>query len=430
MFSKLAVILLVFAVVVTFGLPLLMIGGSGLFITTGTELLSLLGKYFALVAFLVFTLQYVWTAKLKFLERLISYDQRVAIHRSLGFLGILFLTLHPIFVLTSYTLWEIPLSLTPAIALGFAAFLILLVVAGSTFLGRIWGVRYEVWKRLHWMTFVVLTAAFVHSLLTGSDLYAWRRVVWIVLWATHVLVLLGKIWHKLRVWAPTYKVLEVSRLGPTVTGLKLERPPLHYLPGQFTFLTTQFGRRWESWHPFSLTSSNVEDSLSVAIKGVGDFSTRISEIKAGNRVKIDGPYGGFSSQLFQDTRYILIAGGVGITPVYGILKSLCHLQDPPDVQLIYCVHHESDILFREELESWFEKRPNWRCTYIMSSQPDWPGEKGRLTPERVAPLCGNDLSGTFFLCGPLALVRGLRRFLIGQGIPRQRIRREQFVFLP
>ncbi len=423
-----AVVLLAFFAAVTFGLPLLLVDSS--FFTTGADLLSVLGRYVAFVAFLVLTWQYVWTAKLKFLERLISYDRRVAIHRTLGFLGILFLSLHPIFVLGAYAAWEVPLTLSPVILLGFIAFLILLMIAGSTFLGRIWGVRYESWKRLHWFNFVVLTIAFVHSLLIGSDLYAWRRVFWIALWGIHLLVLMAKFWHKIRVWAPTYKVLDVKRLSSSVIGLKLERPAWRYFPGQFVFLTARFGKHWESWHPFSLTSSIAEKNLSVAIKGVGDFSTQAPKIQAGDRIKVDGPYGGFSAQLFPDTRYVLVAGGVGITPVHGILKSLYIRQDPPEVRLIYCVHHEADILFRQDLESWFDERAQWQLTYIVSSQPDWPGEKGRLTPERIVPLCEDDLSGTFFLCGPLAMVRSLRRYLIGRGVPRRRIRSEQFVFLP
>ena len=223
MISKLAIVLLIFLILIVFGLPLVIVAGSGFFLTTGIDLIYLLGKYFALAAFLVLTLQYVWTAKFRFLESLVSYDQRVAIHRTLGFLSILVLSLHPIMILGTYAIWQIPLVLTPPIALGFAAFLILLMIAGSTFLGRIWGVRYETWKKLHWLNFAVLTVAFIHSLRIGSDLYGWRRIFWIALWGVHLLTLLSKLWHKVRVWRPTYEILETKRLGNNVVGLNVER---------------------------------------------------------------------------------------------------------------------------------------------------------------------------------------------------------------
>jgi predicted ferric reductase len=74
------------------------------------------------------------------------------------------------------------------------------VIVGMTFLARIWGVRYETWKRIHWIAILVLTLVFWHSVMIGSDLlvYRWLRILWIVLWALHLLLLAGKAVHKAR----------------------------------------------------------------------------------------------------------------------------------------------------------------------------------------------------------------------------------------
>ena len=136
------------------------------------------------------------------------------------------------------------------------------------------------------------------------------------------------------------------------------------------------------------------------------------------------------SHLVRDDRYVMIAGGVGITPIYAMCKRLRSRENPPDVNLIYTVHHESEILFRKELDSWFDEIPNWELFYVVTSQPGWKGLTGRLTPGKVEFLLQENLSGTFFLCGPLALLRSTRKFLIGRSIPRRKIREEQFVFLP
>ena len=127
---------------------------------------------------------------------------------------------------------------------------------------------------------------------------------------------------------------------------------------------------------------------------------------------------------------MMIAAGVGITPIYSIIKELSRRNDSPPVTLIYSVHHETDILYREEIDGWFEKFSNWKLHYICTSQPDWPGEKGRLTPDRILSLCGDSKNGSFFLCGPLGLVKAIERHLRSQGVPRRKIKREQFVFLP
>lgn len=430
MFTMLGVAVVVIVAIISVGFPLLAVGRNVGFPISADEFASAIGRYVAILAYFVLSLQYVWTARFKVFERLISYDRRVAIHRTLGFLGILLLSLHPIIVLGSYALQDTPFTLTLPVGLGFLSYLILLVVAASTFLGRIWGTRYETWKHLHWLTFVVLILAFVHSMMIGSDLYGQFRIAWIVIFALHVALMLGKFIRKARVWIPTYPILNVRRENQNVSTLEMERPNQTYEAGQFGFLSVKIDGRWQSWHPFSLTSTPDADRATMSIKRVGDFSCRIDSVEPGSETKLDLGFGGFSPRFVPDTRYIMIAGGVGITPIYGVLGDLRNWANPPAVTLLYSCHSESDILYRENLEKWFADRADWDLTFIMTSQPDWPGVQGRLTPNLLAELCGNDYAGTFMLCGPLGMIRSLRRFLISEGVPRRRIRRELFVFLP
>ena len=79
----------------------------------------------------------------------------------------------------------------------------------------------------------------------------------------------------------------------------------------------------------------------------------------------------------------MIAGGLGITPIYAMCKRLKTMKNPPEVCLIYKVHHESEILFRKGLDSWFRSIPNWKLFYVVTSQPDWKGITGRLRPGLV-----------------------------------------------
>ena len=428
--KAIATIIVFVVLLLSIGIPIGIVSRTVYFPMTITDLTYLAGKLFGLTAFLVVTFQYMWTAKIRLLEKLRSYDGRVAVHRTLGFLGILVLCLHPVFILGTYAAQQIPLVIDLPTALGFLSLLLLLLIAGSTFLGRIWRVRYEAWKRLHWFTFPVLTLAFFHSLALGSDLYGGVRYLWIVLWGLHLAVLLYKAIHKTRTWLRIRKVLAVRPEAQNITSLTFEKTGEHYFPGQFGFISFKFGNRWESWHPFSLTSNPGEDHVSMTIKGLGDFSNQVAQVKAGDPVKLDIGYGAFSPSAAPDTRYTFVAGGVGVTPIYGILKELKERQDPPEVVMMYCVHHETDILFRGDLDNWFSDNPKWQINYICTSQPDWKGIKGRLTPEVFTSLCGNNLRGTYFLCGPAGMVGSIVEHLRSQGVPKRRIKREQFVFLP
>lgn len=430
MISRLAIVVLVVLGLLSLGMPAVIVARQVSFPLTVTDALYTLGKFFGLLAFFILSLQYVWTAKIRALERLISYDRRVSIHRTLGFLGILLLSLHPILILGTYSVYGIPLTITLPLALGFTAFILLLLIAGSTFLGRIWGVRYETWKHIHWIVFVVLTLAFLHSIVMGSDLFGFFRYYWIVFFGFHVLVLLAKLHHRMRVWKPTYRVKEVIREVPNVTTLIIEKPNDFFLSGQFSFLSIRQEGRWEPWHPFSITSHMSDDHFSVTIKGLGDFTNRVSETQRGDLAKLDVGYGGFSPLIAKDSRYIMIAGGIGITPLYSILKDLSGSPKPPEVHLLYTVHHESELLFRKEIEKWFSAIPGWTVHYVITSQPEWKGEKGRLTPEKVYKLLNGDLSGTFFICGPMGMIRSIQKYALSKGVPRAKVRRELFVFLP
>jgi predicted ferric reductase len=430
MFSRLGIVLIVLFTAASVAFSLAAIGRNLVFPLELQPAIYAVGKTLAILAFFALTLQYILTARLKFLERLISFDRRVSIHRALGFLAILLLSLHPITVLGSYALRGLSLPMSVPILLGFLTFLILLLIAGSTFLGRVWGVRYESWKRLHWFNFSVLTLAFIHSMLIGGDITGPVRIAWIGLFALHGAVLAGKFYHKIRVWFRTFTVAEVRRENAQVCTLRIDAPPTTYSPGQFGFLSLKLQDRWQSWHPFSLTSLGPDELATLTIKSLGDFTNHVCSVRSGDAAKLDLGFGGFSPRFVPDRRYVMIAGGIGITPIYAILKDLSGREEPPQVLLLYSCHNESEILFRDELEHLFSEREHWRLTYVLTSQPDWSGVSGRLTPDRLPELCDRDFSGTFMLCGPLPMIRDLRRYLIGRGVPRRKIRRELFVLLP
>ena len=421
---------LILVIVIAIGLPAVIVSRNIFFPMAAVDFIYLAGRFFGLVGFLVLSFQYLWTAKIKLIEKFRSYDGRVAAHRTLGFLAILLITLHPVLILITYANLDIPLDLTLPMGAGFLGLLLLLLIAGSTFLGRIWRVKYESWKRLHWFTFPILSVVVFHSIRLGSDINGFVRPLWFVLWGIHLAILIWKFVHKAKSWSRTYRVLSVKEETPNITTLVMEKPDIQYVPGQYAFISLKFGEKWEAWHPFSLTSINSEPHLSMTIKGLGDFTNRVREVKKGDHVKIDAVYGSFSPHMLRDNRYIMIAGGIGVTPIYGILKELRGRSEPPDVFLFYSVHHETDILFKKDLDEWFDSIPNWQLFYVCTSQPDWPGIKGRLTADRIYSLCENDIKGSFFLCGPVSMVNTIISFLKSRGVPRRKIKREQFVFLP
>lgn len=412
-----------------FGFPVLILKDNFYITMDLSEIIYITGKYLGFVAYFIFFLQYLWTAKVQFIESLFPFDTRVGIHRSLGFIGILTLTLHPILILSYYANLGVSYDLSIPLLLGYLAFFLVIIIGGSTFLGKMFSVKYETWKLIHNISFFILTLAFFHALLIGSDIYSIYRVVWITIWVLHIILVLIKFINKFRLSRKIYYVHKVIKENINVTTIFIKRK-FKFKAGQFGFISLFIDGKWEYWHPFSISSPVNESYISFTIKNLGDFTSRVPEVKAGDKIKLDLPYGGFTTANYIDDKYTFIAGGVGITPIFSIISTISDTHKEKDITLLYSVHNEQDILFRSELDSTFSKNSMWTLKYIMSSQKDWSGEKGRLTPDRLKGLCNNKLSGTYFLCGPLGMIIGLKKYLIKQGISKDRVRSEQFVFIP
>ena len=79
---------------------------------------------------------------------------------------------------------------------------------------------------------------------------------------------------------------------------------------------------------------------------------------------------------------VLIAGGVGITPLMSKIRYLTDRAWPGEIHLVYCVRTEADIIFREELEYLQKRHPNLHVTVTLSRAENatWRGERGESRP--------------------------------------------------
>lgn len=393
-----------------------------------SDFIYVLGKYCGFSAYFIFFLQYIWTAKVKFIEHILPFDIRVSIHKIFGIVGFILIILHPISILFYYASMEIPLEVNIPIALGYFSFILVLVISVSTYIGKILSIKYEIWKRIHWLSFGVLTFGFFHGLLIGSDIYGIHRIIWILVWSIHLILTVTKLVHKLYMKSIKHTITDVISITPLVTTVKIDMEK-KFNPGQFGFISVKLDNKWQPWHPFSISTSPNSGYISFTIKNLGDFTSRINELKPGDKVKVDLAYGGFSTSFFKDDRYVFIAGGVGITPIFSNILDLYNKEDRAKVVLLYSLKTEDEIIFRDELELMFKNKPNWNLKYVITSQKNWGGYKGYICSDNLMELCESDISGTFFLCGPLPMVNSLKKYLIDNGKNKRKIRTEEFKFI-
>jgi len=147
---------------------------------------------------------------------------------------------------------------------------------------------------------------------------------------------------------------------------------------------------------------------------------------------IHAPFGRFSNVLHPDEKsLVLIAGGIGITPMMGMLRYMRDMKSDIPVVLLYANRREEDIVFKAELED-IKKggHPALRVVHVLSKPGEtWKGETGFIDRERIKKYC-EDLNGKgFYVCGPPGLVENTVKNVRDLGVSDRYIHIEIFSFL-
>ena len=166
----------------------------------------------------------------------------------------------------------------------------------------------------------------------------------------------------------------------------------------------------------------------MTIKSVGDFTRTVPTVKAGTRVYLDGPHGVFSMDRRQAPGYVLIAGGVGVTPMYSMLLTMRQREDVRPVTLFYASSTWDDVVFREELAKLDETMPNLEVIHVLERPPEgWAGESGFITPDTLRRHLPRQFRRyEFLICGPSRMMDAMENALIAVGVPFRQVTTERF----
>ena len=259
--------------------------------------------------------------------------------------------------------------------------------------------------------------------------------MWIGLWIFWICLLLYvRIVKPLFILRRPYVVSEVrpERGDSWTLVMRPQRHPgFRFTPGQFGWLTIWGGPFKITGHPFSFSSSaEIPDGrVEMTIRNLGDLTSRIHEVPVGRRVYIDGPYGAFTIGDPADM-HVLIAGGVGITPMMSMIRTLADRGDKRPVILLYGSKDWESITFREELEA-LEARLDLKLVHVLSNPPaGWRGEKGFINGEimkRHLPPPYPDHE--YFICGPNPMMDAIEKALGEMHVPLSKYHSERYSFV-
>jgi predicted ferric reductase len=122
----------------------------------------------------------------------------------------------------------------------------------------------------------------------------------------------------------------------TVTLSPVGHDGLRFEPGQFVWLFLDRSPFAVTAHPFSLSGSAEHDGdVEVSIKALGDFTSTVHALQPGSRAYVDGPHGAFRPDRDEGPGFVLIGGGIGITPLLSIVRTLADRGDCRPCLLLY-----------------------------------------------------------------------------------------------
>ncbi len=215
-----------------------------------------------------------------------------------------------------------------------------------------------------------------------------------------------------------------------VVRIDLGGTPFPYLPGQ-ALLVGSHGQ--ERRRPYSIADAPEyalrDDCLEilVGVDAEGHAGPHLT-LEAGHRVDLDGPVGRFTfPDRPEERRFLFIAGGTGVSPLRAMLRHALNVPHD-EIGLLYSARTPSEFAYEHELRALAEQRQielELRVTREVATEA-WDGTRGRLARADLAPLV-HGRETLCFVCGPPALVEEIPKALEDLGVPRQRIRTEEWV---
>ncbi len=239
-----------------------------------------------------------------------------------------------------------------------------------------------------------------------------------------------------RPWSGTLRVATIFAETPSVKTFRLMNPeggdiPFVFMPGQFlTFLAEVEGEH--ARRSYTIASSPTQRSyveVTVRREEHGLISRHLHDRMAvGSLLEVSAPSGLFTFTGAESDSIVLIAGGVGITPMMSITRYLIDRSFTGDIYFLYGARTTQDFIFREELEYLQKRHANLHIAATMSRAEGsaWMGITGPISKEFIARAVPEIARRRVHLCGPPPMMEAVKAALAELGMSKEEIKTEAF----
>ena len=238
-------------------------------------------------------------------------------------------------------------------------------------------------------------------------------------------------------WSGELRVAQIFDETPTIKTFRMvfpgvERLPFDFLPGQFLQVEVPKDDGSKAKRSYTIASSPTQRAyveLTVKREAQGAVSRHLHDkVKPGDLVQVAGPFGHFTFTGSDAESIVLIAGGVGITPMMSVLRYLTDTAWPGDIFFVYAARSTEEFVFRREIELLERRHPNLTVFAAMERAPGtvWHGAEGQITRALLESAVPEIAKRRVHLCGPPAMMTAMRDILTQIGVPDAQIFSEAF----
>jgi len=393
--------------------------------------LSSFGQITGLIGMSMFALNFVLATRSKFLEDYFGGMNKVyTSHRIFGSLSFIFILFHPILLAlryvpvsiegAAYSLFPLgqPIWITSGFISLFALMLFLVLIFYSS-------LPYNVLKFTHKFIGLSFFFAGLHALFIPSDVSNFfpLKAYFIFLTIAGLSCFLYRsVLEKYLIKKYKYIVGDIVLVNNKTIEVSLvpALESMDHQSGQFVFVSFKSKDISSESHPFSISSGENDKNLRVSIKFLGDYTSKLINLRKGTPAEIEGPFGRFCCS-DKNKNKVWIAGGIGITPFLSMARSIENQNC--NIDLVYIIKNENDGAHLEELREISKNNSRFRILPYFSQI------HGRITASFIRNVCPGFENREIYLCGPPQMMKSLKDQLLSLKIPSGNIFSEEFKML-
>ncbi len=390
------------------------------------------------------TAQFISSGRIKALSSGVGLDVVLGFHRFAASMLLWFVALHVLAFIAPtlaqgpahagqrlVTLLTSPRMLTGVLAIAGMAAIIVASVKRDAWM------KYEVWRMTHGFgALIVLGLTGHHVMATGTasfvpGLWAFWLVLFGAAGAAFAHIYVGRPLLARRV---SWRLDGVTQLTPKLMEVVLTQTrgaPFSFNAGQFVWLNFRPGLAQPFDNPFSIASAPEElPRMRFLIKAIGDLTRSLPDLHPGADVGVDGPHGDLIVEGRDCDAILLVAGGVGLAPLIGVLRSLAAQGDKRPIRCIYAAGLPDNLVYAQEMRA-MESRLNLVNFFTVDeAPPGWTDGVGPIDAGLIRrALDGFNRDRTLALiCGPTPMMIATADMIAAEGVPLSGIVYERFAY--